>query len=52
MFYLEKTRLTFSGDYMLMVSKANFISFNISKATIQLIIHNLNQFNKTNTKNN
>lgn len=52
MFYLEKTRLTFSGDYTLIVSKAYFISFTISKATIQLIIHNLNQFNKTNTKNN
>lgn len=52
MFYLEKTCLTFSGDYTLIVSKAYFISFNISKATIQLIVHNLNQFNKTNTKNN
>lgn len=51
-FYLEKTRLTFSGDYTLIVSKAYFISFTISRATIQLIIHNLNQFNKTNTKNN
>lgn len=29
MFYLEKTRLNFSGDYTLIVSKAYFISFNI-----------------------
>lgn len=28
MFYLEKTRFTFSGDYTLNVSKAYFISFN------------------------
>lgn len=47
MFYHKKTRFTFSGDYTLIVSKAYFISLNISKSTIQLIIHNLNKLNKT-----
>lgn len=33
MFYLEKTRFTFSGDYTLNVSKAYFISFNQNNYT-------------------
>lgn len=32
MFYIEKTRFTFSGDYTLIVSKAYFISFKYIKS--------------------
>lgn len=44
-FNLEKTRLTFSGDYTLIVSKAYFISFKY-----QNINYNQSQF-KTKLKN-
>lgn len=51
MFYLEKTRFTFSGDYTFIVSKAYFISFKYIKSNYTTNHSQLKPI-KTNTKSN